>query len=133
MPQVVSIPIADALRSFRLQKNTNGAALILKIDSAFSVNVEHDLKNSALEDLCDALPDNGCTSNLLLFEHDDGRVCFLYSLGSLRHEQDSVCFCKDPIFSVAEIPKVYDLNEAEELDAAWLTSQLQVKGKVYFG
>ncbi|KAF8925608.1 hypothetical protein BGZ47_003151 [Haplosporangium gracile] len=126
--------LLEKLEAFRFAKRSQGnAALICKIDKAKLLIVEdEDEDNLSIEDLAELLPDNTPRYIVLSFElkHDDGRqsyplVFLYYSPKGVKPELNMLYASAKTYFqNKADLGKVFDLQDPEELTDQWLRAKL---------
>ncbi|KAJ3323546.1 hypothetical protein HDU76_013609 [Blyttiomyces sp. JEL0837] len=119
----------------RIWKDESTAALILKIDpQALNVIQDTFLDKTTLDEVAEELPE--ATPRYILLStkvvHNDGRVqvpiigIYYHPLSSSDKNRMLYASAKSQVFQAADIVKVYDLQESEELNDDWLRS-LKIK------
>ncbi|KAH1171694.1 hypothetical protein KIL84_007312 [Mauremys mutica] len=130
----VAEDLVEKLRKFRFRKETNNAAIIMKIDKDKQLVVldeEHEV----------------CYVNFVFFfsflnlrktfivysykyQHDDGRVsyplCFIFSspVGCKPEQQMMYAGSKNKLVQTAELTKVFEIRNTEDLTEEWLREKL---------
>eukprot|EP00069_Balaena_mysticetus_P018887 bmy_11705T0 len=106
----VAEDLVEKLRKFRFRKETNNAAIIMKID-----------KDKRLVVLDEELE----------YQHDDGRVsyplCFIFSspVGCKPEQQMMYAGSKNKLVQTAELTKVvFEIRNTEDLTEEWLREKL---------
>ncbi|KAF6130192.1 glia maturation factor beta [Phyllostomus discolor] len=125
----VAEDLVEKLRKFRFRKETNNAAIIMKID-----------KDKRLVVLDEELEYSGNFSFFNLrktfivysykYQHDDGRVsyplCFIFSspVGCKPEQQMMYAGSKNKLVQTAELTKVFEIRNTEDLTEEWLREKL---------
>uniref|UniRef100_A0A8C5L5B9 Glia maturation factor n=1 Tax=Jaculus jaculus TaxID=51337 RepID=A0A8C5L5B9_JACJA len=118
----VAEDLVEKLRKFRFRKETNNAAIIMKIDKDQRLVVlDEELEGISPDELKDELPERQKTFIVYSYkyQHDDGRVsyplCFIFSrvLGFLYYNLR--------FFSPL---KVFEIRNTEDLTEEWLREKL---------
>ncbi|KAF6351326.1 glia maturation factor beta [Rhinolophus ferrumequinum] len=124
----VAEDLVEKLRKFRFRKETNNAAIIMKIDKDKRLVVlDEELENS-----------NFSFFNLrktfivysYKYQHDDGRVsyplCFIFSspVGCKPEQQMMYAGSKNKLVQTAELTKVFEIRNTEDLTEEWLREKL---------
>uniref|UniRef100_A0A665TRW2 Glia maturation factor n=1 Tax=Echeneis naucrates TaxID=173247 RepID=A0A665TRW2_ECHNA len=117
--------LKEKLRKFRFRKETNNAAILIKIDMEKQlVILEEEYENISLDELRDELPER------YKYVHADGRVsyplCFIFSspMGCKPEQQMMYAGSKNRLVQAAELTKVFETRNADDLTEEWLKSQL---------
>ncbi|KAF9916635.1 hypothetical protein FBU30_001240 [Linnemannia zychae] len=126
--------LLEKLEAFRFAKRSQGnATLVCKIDKDKLLIVEdEDEENVSIEDLAELLPENTPRYVVLSFElkHDDGRLSYplvflYYSPKGVKPELNMLYASAKTYFqNKANLGKVFDLQDAEDLTDDWLRSKL---------
>ncbi|RIB12789.1 hypothetical protein C2G38_1785715 [Gigaspora rosea] len=127
--------LLEKLRKFRFGKKSQKgtSAFVLKIDMAKLLVIEDVLYDDiSLEDLVEELPENTPRYIVLSYElsHRDGRKSFplvliYYSPPSSKPEIHMLYASAKTYFQQkADLNKVFDIREAEELTNEWLREKL---------
>ncbi|XP_053567045.1 glia maturation factor beta [Bombina bombina] len=107
--------LVEKLKKFRFRKETNNAAIIMKIDKDKRLVVleeEHEIVYS------------------YKYQHEDGRVsyplCFIFSspVGCKPEQQMMYAGSKNKLVQKAELTKVFEIRNTEDLTEEWLTEKL---------
>uniref|UniRef100_A0A3Q2DCT5 Glia maturation factor n=1 Tax=Cyprinodon variegatus TaxID=28743 RepID=A0A3Q2DCT5_CYPVA len=116
--------LKEKLKKFRFRKETNNAAILMKIDMEKQlVILEEEYEDISLDDLRDELPD-------YKYIHADGRVsyplCFIFSspMGCKPEQQMMYAGSKNRLVQAAELTKVFETRNADDLTEEWLKNQL---------
>ncbi|XP_046445284.1 glia maturation factor beta-like [Daphnia pulex] len=125
--------LKDDLRKFRFRKATNNAAIIMKVDREKQlIFKEEELEDIDVDELREALPEHQPRFLVYSFklDHGDGRIsypmCFIFSSpqDSKTELQMMYAGSKLELVKVAELTKVFEIRELEELTEEWLHSKL---------
>uniref|UniRef100_A0A8D0AS17 Glia maturation factor n=1 Tax=Sander lucioperca TaxID=283035 RepID=A0A8D0AS17_SANLU len=125
---------------FRFRKETNNAAILMKIDMVKQlVILEEEYEDISLDDLRNELPERQprypsypCTFIVYSYKyvHADGRVsyplCFIFSspMGCKPEQQMMYAGSKNQLVQAAELTKVFETRNADDLTEEWLKNQL---------
>nr|KAF6392075.1 glia maturation factor beta [Pipistrellus kuhlii] len=141
----VAEDLVEKLRKFRFRKETNNAAIIMKIDKDKRLVVlDEELEGISPDELKDELPERQPRSNNFSFfnlrktfivysykyQHDDGRVsyplCFIFSspVGCKPEQQMMYAGSKNKLVQTAELTKVFEIRNTEDLTEEWLREKL---------
>ncbi|KAF6130194.1 glia maturation factor beta [Phyllostomus discolor] len=142
----VAEDLVEKLRKFRFRKETNNAAIIMKIDKDKRLVVlDEELEGISPDELKDELPErqprysgNFSFFNLrktfivysYKYQHDDGRVsyplCFIFSspVGCKPEQQMMYAGSKNKLVQTAELTKVFEIRNTEDLTEEWLREKL---------
>ncbi|XP_076002456.1 glia maturation factor gamma [Genypterus blacodes] len=121
------------LRKFRFRKETNNAAIIMKIDMAKQVVIlEEEYEDISLDDLREELPERQPRFIVYSYKlvHGDGRVsyplCFIFCspLGCKPEQQMMYAGSKNQLVQAAELTKVFETRSADDLTEEWLKKHL---------
>uniref|UniRef100_A0A8C5E5J7 Glia maturation factor n=1 Tax=Gouania willdenowi TaxID=441366 RepID=A0A8C5E5J7_GOUWI len=108
--------LKDQLRKFRFRKETNNAAMIIKIDMKKQlVILEEEYQDISLDELRNELPDRQPRFIVYSYKyiHADGRVsypfCFIFSspIGCKPEQQMMYAGSKNRLVQAAELTKVH--------------------------
>uniref|UniRef100_A0A8C4I660 Glia maturation factor n=1 Tax=Dicentrarchus labrax TaxID=13489 RepID=A0A8C4I660_DICLA len=117
--------LKDKLKKFRFRKETNNAAILMKIDMVKQlVILEEEYEDISLDELRDELPER------YKYVHGDGRVsyplCFIFSspMGCKPEQQMMYAGSKNQLVQAAELTKVFETRNADDLTEEWLKNQL---------
>ncbi|KAG5857841.1 hypothetical protein ANANG_G00023660 [Anguilla anguilla] len=142
--------LVKRLREFRFRKETNNAAIIMKIDMKRQLVVlDEEHEDISPDNLKDELPEcqprypftNFTFHTLSLtrdtflvysykYLHDDGRVsyplCFIFSspLGCKPEQQMMYAGSKNKLVHTVEVSKVFEVRNTEDLTEEWLREKL---------
>uniref|UniRef100_A0A8C6NIM3 Glia maturation factor n=1 Tax=Nothobranchius furzeri TaxID=105023 RepID=A0A8C6NIM3_NOTFU len=116
--------LKEKLRKFRFRKETNNAAILMKIDMEKQLVVlEEEYEDISLDDLKEELPD-------YKYIHADGRVsyplCFIFSspMGCKPEQQMMYAGSKNRLIQAAELTKVFETRNVDDLTEEWLKNRL---------
>ncbi len=124
-----------SLREFRFRRATNAKAIVMKIDTATHTLVEDEvMEDVTAEELRDALPEHQPRFAIYSFklDHGDaGRVsfpmCLLFSTPRDCKTELQVMYAGTKLSLVreAELTKVFEVRDLEELTDEWLEAKLK--------
>uniref|UniRef100_A0A452FM58 Glia maturation factor n=1 Tax=Capra hircus TaxID=9925 RepID=A0A452FM58_CAPHI len=116
----VAEDLVEKLRKFRFRKETNNAAIISKLNM---IGISPD-------ELKDELPEKTFIVYSYKYQHDDGRVsyplCFIFSspVGCKPEQQMMYAGSKNKLVQTAELTKVFEIRNTEDLTEEWLREKL---------
>ncbi|KAJ8369172.1 hypothetical protein SKAU_G00092000 [Synaphobranchus kaupii] len=144
--------LKEKLKKFRFRKETNNAAILMKIDKETQmVILEEEYDDISLDDLKNELPERQprypsyshkpvlqTECKILIsrvfysykYVHDDGRVsyplCFIFSspVGCKPEQQMMYAGSKNRLVQTAELTKVFETRNADDLSEEWLKEKL---------
>ncbi|KAL7876814.1 hypothetical protein AOLI_G00014100 [Acnodon oligacanthus] len=124
--------LVKKLRDFRFRKETNNAAIIMKIDKDRQlVILDEEHEDISPDDLKDELPERQPRyPSLYKYQHDDGRVsyplCFIFSspVGCKPEQQMMYAGSKNKLVQTVELTKVFEIRNTEDLTEEWLREKL---------
>ncbi|XP_026153916.1 glia maturation factor gamma [Mastacembelus armatus] len=125
--------LKDKLKKFRFRKETNNAAIIMKIDMEKQLVVlEEEYENISLDELRDELPERQPRFIVYSYKyvHDDGRVsyplCFIFSspVGCKPEQQMMYAGSKTRLVQTADFTKVFETRNTDDLTEEWLKNKL---------
>ncbi|CAJ1065228.1 glia maturation factor gamma [Xyrichtys novacula] len=125
--------LQERLKKFRFRKETNNAAILMKIDMEKQlVILEEEYEDISLDELRDELPERQPRYPDLIYKyvHADGRVsyplCFIFSspMGCKPEQQMMYAGSKNQLVQAAQLTKVFETRNADELTEEWLKGQL---------
>ncbi|XP_053330156.1 glia maturation factor gamma [Spea bombifrons] len=125
--------LKEKLRKFRFRKETNNAALLLKIDRERQlVELEEEFQDISPDDLQNELPEP--LRRFLVYsykyEHEDGRVsyplCLIFSspVGCKPEQQMMYAGSKNRLVQIGELTKVFEIRNTSDLTEEWLKERL---------
>ncbi|XP_069806722.1 glia maturation factor beta isoform X1 [Dendropsophus ebraccatus] len=126
--------LVEMLKKFRFRKETSNAAIIMKIDKDRRLVVlEEELEGISPDELKDELPERQPRFIVYSYkyQHDDGRVsyplCFIFSspVGCKPEQQMMYAGSKNKLVQKAELTKVFEIRNTEDLTEEWLLEKLQ--------
>ncbi|XP_076013630.1 glia maturation factor beta [Genypterus blacodes] len=121
------------LEKFRLRKETNNAAIIMKIDMEKHVIVlDEEHEDISPDDLPSELPERQprYPFNDYKYRHDDGRtsypLCFIFSSpqGCKPQQQMMYAGSKNILVHTAQLTKVFEVRNVEDISEEWLREKL---------
>ncbi|XP_054652529.1 glia maturation factor beta [Dunckerocampus dactyliophorus] len=125
--------LVKKLKKFRLRKETNNAAIVMKIDKdKHLVILDEEHEDISPDDLKDELPERQPRFVIYSYKyhHDDGRVsyplCFIFSspVGCRPEQQMMYAGSKNKLVQTAEMTKVFEIRNTEDLTEEWLREKL---------
>ncbi|KAJ8289683.1 hypothetical protein GJAV_G00004110 [Gymnothorax javanicus] len=128
--------LVKRLKEFRFRKETNNAAIIMKIDAKRQLVVlDEELEDISPDDLRGELPESQPRypfTNFAIYKylHDDGRVSyplcliFISPLGCKPELQMMYAGSKNKLVQTAEMSKVFEVRSADDLTEEWLRERL---------
>ncbi|KAJ3416827.1 hypothetical protein HDV05_008412 [Chytridiales sp. JEL 0842] len=128
--------IEDDLKAFRFRKDPTTAALIFKIDvGSLTLVKDQLLDNATFDDIQEEVPDSSPRYLVISykFNHPDGRVSYpligINYMPSSTSDKNRMLYSstKTLFFQKADVHKVFDLNDIDELKEDWLNDMLSKK------
>ncbi|XP_040917200.1 glia maturation factor beta [Toxotes jaculatrix] len=125
--------LVKKLREFRFRKETNNAAIVMKIDKDKQlVILDEEHEDISPDDLKDELPERQPRFIVYSYkyQHDDGRVsyplCFIFSspVGCRPEQQMMYAGSKNKLVQTVELTKVFEIRNTEDLTEEWLREKL---------
>ncbi|XP_056139865.1 glia maturation factor gamma [Lampris incognitus] len=125
--------LKERLRKFRFRKETNNAAILMKIDMERQlVILEEEFEDISPDELREELPERQPRFIVYSYKyvHADGRVsyplCFIFSspMGCKPEQQMMYAGSKNQLVHAAELTKVFEIRNTEDLSEKWLIDQL---------
>ncbi|XP_064856438.1 glia maturation factor gamma-like [Oncorhynchus nerka] len=125
--------LKEKLKKFRFQKETNNAAILMKIDMEKQLVIqEEEYEDISLDDLRNELPERQPRFIVYSYKyiHTDGRVsyplCFIFSspVGCKPEQQMMYAGSKNQLVSAAELTKVFETRNIDDLSEEWLINKL---------
>lgn len=125
--------VTDALKAFRFRKSQKNAALILTVSRAKQkVCIQELLEDVSIEEVQDFIPAHEPRYIIYTYkmQHSDGRIsfpmCFIfYTPRGIQMElQVLYASMKMILQKEAEVTKVFEVRELEELTEEWLKEKL---------
>ncbi|XP_003467212.3 glia maturation factor gamma isoform X1 [Cavia porcellus] len=125
--------LKEKLRKFRFRKETDNAAIIMKVDrDRQMVVLEEEFQNISPEELKSELPERQPRFVVYSYKyvHEDGRVsyplCFIFSspVGCKPEQQMMYAGSKNRLVQTAELTKVFEIRTTDDLTEAWLQEKL---------
>ncbi|NXP84995.1 GMFB factor, partial [Passerina amoena] len=132
----VAEDLVEKLRKFRFRKETNNAAIIMKIDKDKQLVVldeEHEVllyPTKIIDFLVSLTPEKTFIVYSYKYQHEDGRVsyplCFIFSspVGCKPEQQMMYAGSKNKLVQTAELTKVFEIRNTEDLTEEWLREKL---------
>ncbi|XP_076591638.1 glia maturation factor gamma [Chaetodon auriga] len=121
------------LKKFRFRKETNNAAILIKIDTEKQIIIiEDEFEDISVDALRGELPEHQPRFIVYSYKyvHDDGRVsyplCFIFSspMGCKPELMMMYAGSKTKLVQDAELTKVFEIRSGEELTEEWLKGHL---------
>ncbi|XP_069676790.1 glia maturation factor [Periplaneta americana] len=125
--------VKEALKKFRFRKNNTNAALIMKVDrEKQKICVDELMEDVSVDELRENLP--GHQPRFVVYsyrmEHGDGRVsypmCFIYITPRDSQMELQIMYAgtKLALQKEADLTRVYEVRELDELTEQWLQEKL---------
>ncbi|XP_021915371.1 glia maturation factor beta [Zootermopsis nevadensis] len=125
--------VKEALKKFRFRKNDTNAALIMKVNrEKQTICVDDLIEDISVDDLRETLP--GHQPRFVVYscrmEHADGRVsypmCFIYVTPRDSQMELQIMYAgtKLALQKEADLTRVYEVRELDELTEQWLQEKL---------
>ncbi|XP_046418024.1 glia maturation factor [Neodiprion pinetum] len=125
--------VKEELKKFRFRKNKNNAALILKVvRERQKICIDELLEDITIDELQDSLP--GHQPRYIVYsykmEHADGRLsypmCFIYYTPRDSQMELQIMYAgtKLALQKEADLTRVYEVRELDELTEDWLKEKL---------
>uniref|UniRef100_A0A3B1J578 Glia maturation factor n=1 Tax=Astyanax mexicanus TaxID=7994 RepID=A0A3B1J578_ASTMX len=119
--------LQEKLKKFRFRKETNNAAILMKIDMEKQLVILEEEYEVGSRD-----PSVCCTYIVYSYKltHGDGRVsyplCFIFSspVGCKPEQQMMYAGSKNRLVQSAELTKVFEIRNADDLSEEWLKEKL---------
>ncbi|NXR28339.1 GMFB factor, partial [Cinclus mexicanus] len=125
----VAEDLVEKLRKFRFRKETNNAAIIMKIDKDKQL-VVLDEEHEVFDFLVSLTSEKTFIVYSYKYQHEDGRVsyplCFIFSspVGCKPEQQMMYAGSKNKLVQTAELTKVFEIRNTEDLTEEWLREKL---------
>ncbi|XP_051790395.1 glia maturation factor gamma [Erpetoichthys calabaricus] len=125
--------LKEKLKKFRFRKETNNAAILMKIDKEKQLVVlEEEYQDISPDELKNELPERQPRFVVYSYKyvHDDGRIsfplCFIFSspVGCKPEQQMMYAGSKNRLVQAAELTKVFEIRTTEDLTEDWLKEKL---------
>ncbi|XP_037342112.2 glia maturation factor beta [Pungitius pungitius] len=125
------------VEQFRLRKETDNAAIVMKIDEKKQlVILEEEHVDISLDDLRDIVPERQPRFIVYSYKyhHDDGRIsyplCFIFSspVGCRPDQQMMYAGSKNKLVQTVGMSKVFEIRNTEDLTEEWLKEKLGIFG-----
>uniref|UniRef100_A0A3B3D4J5 ADF-H domain-containing protein n=2 Tax=Oryzias melastigma TaxID=30732 RepID=A0A3B3D4J5_ORYME len=125
--------LKEKLKKFRFRKETNNAAILMKIDMEKQlVILEEEYEDISMDDLRNELPERQPRFIVYSYKyvHADGRVsyplCFIFSspMGCKPEQQMMYAGSKNRLVQSADLTKVFETRNVDDLTEEWLKNQL---------
>ncbi|XP_018620699.1 glia maturation factor gamma [Scleropages formosus] len=129
----VDTSLIEKLKKFRFRKETSNSAILMKIDKEKQLVVlEEEYDDISLEDLRNELPERQPRFIVYSYKyvHADGRIsyplCFIFSspVGCKPEQQMMYAGSKNRLVQAAELTKVFETRNADDLSEEWLKEKL---------
>ncbi|XP_047001386.1 glia maturation factor beta [Schistocerca americana] len=125
--------VKEALKAFRFRKSDKNAALILKVDrEKQKICIDEQLEDVSPDDLRELLPSHQPRFVVYSYrmEHKDGRIsfpmCFIYITPRDSQMELQIMYAgtKLALQKEADLTRVYEVRELDELTEEWLQEKL---------
>ncbi|XP_059475285.1 glia maturation factor beta [Neocloeon triangulifer] len=125
--------VKEKLKEFRFRKPKDNAALVLKVDRAKQcICVDELFEDISVDDLRESLPSHQPRYVIYSYkmEHNDGRIsypmCFIYITPRDSQIELQIMYAgtKMALQREADLTRVYEVRELEELTEEWLREKL---------
>lgn len=125
--------VKDALKKFRFRKSDKNAALVLKVDrEKQKICIDEVIEDVSIDELRESLPSHQPRYVVYSYkmEHDDGRVsypmCFIYITPRDSQMELQIMYAgtKLALQKEADLTRVYEVRELDELTEEWLQEKL---------
>uniref|UniRef100_A0A671X4M7 Glia maturation factor n=1 Tax=Sparus aurata TaxID=8175 RepID=A0A671X4M7_SPAAU len=122
--------LVKKLKEFRFRKETNNAAIVMKIDKDKQLVIleeEHEICELSLA------PGTFIVYSYK-YQHDDGRVsyplCFIFSspVGCRPEQMMMYAGSKNKLVHTVQLSKVFEIRNTEDLTEEWLREKLRLFG-----
>ncbi|KAK2881752.1 hypothetical protein Q8A67_019020 [Cirrhinus molitorella] len=129
----VDASLQEKLKKFRFRKETNNAAILMKIDMEKQLVVlEEEYENISLDELREELPERQPRYIVYSYKlsHSDGRVsyplCFIFSspVGCKPEQQMMYAGSKNRLVQSADLTKIFEVRNPDDLTEEWLKEKL---------
>ncbi|XP_054469495.1 glia maturation factor beta [Anoplopoma fimbria] len=129
--------LVKKVKQFRMRKETNNAAIVMKIDKDKQlVILEEEYVDISPDDLRDELPERQPRFIVYSYKylHDDGRIsyplCFIFSspVGCRPEQQMMYAGSKNQLVQTVGMSKVFEIRNTEDLTEEWLKEKLVIFG-----
>ncbi|XP_061157232.1 glia maturation factor beta [Syngnathus typhle] len=126
--------LIEKLKKFRLRKETNNAAIVMKINREKQLVVlDEEHEDISPDDLKEELPERQprFVAYSYKYQHDDGRVsyplCFIFvsPVGCNPEQQMMYAGSKNRLVQTAQMTKVFEIRNTEDLTEEWLREKLR--------
>ncbi|XP_075879467.1 glia maturation factor beta [Nelusetta ayraudi] len=126
--------LVERLTKFRLRKETNNAAIIMKIDKVKQlIIIDEEHEDISPDDLGEQLPERQprFIAYSYKYKHDDGRVsyplCFIFSspVGCQPGLQMMYAGSKNKLVQSINMTKDFEIRNTEDLTEEWLIEKLR--------
>ncbi|XP_071070029.1 glia maturation factor beta isoform X2 [Dasypus novemcinctus] len=116
----VAEDLVEKLRKFRFRKETNNAAIIMKIDKDKRLVVlDEELEGISPDELKDELPERQPRYPFLC-----ALKRFIFFRGCKPEQQMMYAGSKNKLVQTAELTKVFEIRNTEDLTEEWLREKL---------
>ncbi|XP_043086337.1 glia maturation factor gamma [Puntigrus tetrazona] len=125
--------LQEKLKKFRFRKETNNAAILMKIDMQKQLVVlEEEYEDISLDQLREELPERQPRYIVYSYKlsHADGRVsyplCFIFSspVGCKPEQQMMYAGSKNRLVQSADLTKIFEVRNPDDLTEDWLKEKL---------
>ncbi|XP_067318298.1 glia maturation factor gamma [Anolis sagrei] len=125
--------LMEKLKKFRFRKETDNAAIVMKIDKERQLVVlEEEFKDISPDELRNELPERQprFVAYSYKYIHEDGRIsyplCFIFCspVGCKPEQQMMYAGSKNRLVQAAELTKVFEIRSTDDLTEQWLKERL---------
>ncbi|XP_056613201.1 glia maturation factor gamma [Triplophysa dalaica] len=129
----VDASLQEKLKKFRFRKETNNAAILMKIDMEKQLVVlEEEFENITLDEIREELPERQPRFIVYSYKltHGDGRIsyplCFIFSspVGCKPEQQMMYAGSKNRLVQSADLTKIFEVRNPDDLTEDWLKEKL---------
>ncbi|XP_008118980.1 glia maturation factor gamma [Anolis carolinensis] len=125
--------LMEKLKKFRFRKETNNAAIVMKVDKERQLVVlEEEFQDISPDELRNELPERQphFIAYSYKYIHEDGRIsyplCFIFCspVGCKPEQQMMYAGSKNRLVQAAELTKVFEIRSTDDLTEQWLKERL---------
>jgi len=126
--------LKEKLKKFRFRKDTNNAAIIMKVvKDTRTIVIDEEYEDCTIDEVRDELPDSQPRFVVFsyAYEHDDGRksypLCFIFitPLGCNPEQQMMYAGSMKSLVTELGLTKVFEVRNVEDMTEDWLREKLQ--------
>ncbi|XP_067329606.1 glia maturation factor gamma [Anolis sagrei] len=125
--------LMEKLKKFRFRKETDNAAIVMKVDKERQMVVlEEEFQDISPDELRNELPERQprFVAYSYKYIHEDGRIsyplCFIFCspVGCKPEQQMMYAGSKNRLVQAAELTKVFEIRSTDDLTEQWLKERL---------